>query len=224
VFAYRFRSLDLPPEVQPWLRRGRELLEQAEADVEESWERLTFREHLAYSLIHEEKAEEAIRVLAPIWRMRNVVSTEPRIQGRALATLGNAYRLTGRRRKACICLSRAEHILNEHDFSGDLADFAWIGMAKLERSRSRALQWLEQAKQIQQELGSPVGLTRSLLIEARRCCDAGLALNRKNEIVRLRSNLPGLQNCLLLERILANWDRWISELGEGNETDTFWGL
>jgi hypothetical protein len=123
-----------------------------------------------------------------------------------------------------MCLTLAECILNEHGFSGELADFAWTDMAKLERSRPEALQWLTRAKQVQQELGSPVGLVRSLLIEARRCNDTGLALSRKDEINRLRGILPSLQNCSLLERILSNWDQWISEQSAGSETDTYWGL
>jgi tetratricopeptide (TPR) repeat protein len=224
VFVYRFRSLDLPPEAQPWLERGRELLEQAQAAEQDSGDALAFREHLGYALLHEEKYGEALRVLEPFWHLRNRLSSALRIQGRALATLGNAYRLTGRQRKARICLNRAEHILNEHGFTGDLADFAWTGLAKQERSTMEALERLNHAQHIQKELGSPIGLARTILIKARHCSNIRQAANCKNEIIELRGSVPGLQNCRLLERILTHWQQWISEPSAGSQTDTYWGV
>jgi len=224
VFVYRFRGLSIPPEVQPWIERGRLLLDQADAAGEDSGEMLTFREHLGHVLLHEEKYIEALKILEPIWRWRRELCGELRIQGRALATLGNAYRITGRRRKACTCLNRAEHILDEHGFSGDLADMALAGLAKLALSSEEAIDRLTCAKRIQKELGSPIGLARSLLIEARRCSNVRRANNCKNELIEIRNSIPGLQNCRLLERILANWRQWISEPSAGSETDNYWGV
>ncbi len=222
--VYRFRSLDLPPEIQPWLEYGRGLLRQADANAEGPLDGLALREHLAYAMIRQEQFHEAVALLEPAWRQAASGAEGPRIQGRLLATLGDAYRLLGRPWRARACLRDALQLLDPRRFLGERADFAWTGLAKLTQSRQRALGWLANAKEAQTNQGNPIGLARTLLLEARRCGDPVRAAANREQIVGLRARIPSLGACCLLGRILEQWDQWLSEDGAGGRSDAYWGL
>jgi len=168
--------------------------------------------------------DEAIRILKPISSLRTESTEDSRIRGRILTTLGDAYRIMGKRCAAGRLLRDAVLVLDELRFMGDLADFAWTAMAKLEYHRIRALDWLARAKEVQSNLGNPIGLARTLLLEARRSGDIAHAALCKEEIDRLRAEVVSLRDCRLLERILTQWDKWISEACAGTIIDRYWGL
>jgi tetratricopeptide (TPR) repeat protein len=224
LVAYRFRSLDLPPEIQPWLEHARGLLRQADAEREGPSDGLALREHLAYASIRQGRLQEAVALLEPLWRQADSASEDPRTQGRLLATLGDAYRLLGRSRRALTCLRRAEQLLDPQQFLGERADFAWTGQAKLAQNRQQVLGWLAAAKEAQTSLRNGIGLTRTLLLEARRSGDPVRAAANRDHIAGLRAEIPALGTCCLLGRILEHWDQWTSEDGGGDLSDTYWGL
>ena len=156
--VYRFRSLDFPPEIESWLECSRGLLHQADANAEEAPEEIVLREHLAYAMIRKGQFQEAVSLLEPVQRQAAFDAIDPRIQGRLMATLGDAYRLLGRSWRARGCLRRADELLDPQRFLGERADFVCTGLAKLTQNRQRVLAWLASAKEAQTSLGNCIGL------------------------------------------------------------------
>jgi hypothetical protein len=73
-------------------------------------------------------------------------------------------------------------------------------------------------------LGAELGHARTLLIEARLCQDADRTAAIRERILALQPNLPALQNCVLLIRVLGEWECWTTEGAAGTPTDDYWGL
>ncbi|MCR4413045.1 MAG: hypothetical protein NUV77_11555, partial [Thermoguttaceae bacterium] len=149
---------------------------------------------------------------------------DARIEGRLLATLGDAYRVLGHRWRARRALRKAERLLSDFRHVGELADFPLTGLGKLEPDPQRATAHLRRAIAIQRAMADEVGLARTLLLEARRAGDPAVAEQNRREVISLRERLPGLQACPLLARILDQWDAWCSEPDAGSERDLYWGL
>ncbi len=223
VLVYRFQGLTPAEPIHEWLRRGRELLEQS-AEPNEHPDAPAFYEHLGYVLLRSGQAEEAARVLLVGLRPPEDRPLDARIEGRLLATLGDAYRVLGHRWRARRCLRKAERLLGDFRHVGELAEFPLVGLGKLEPTTQAALRHLRRAKEVQMGLGNEVGLARTLLLEARRARDPDLADQNRREIAAIRSRLPALEACPLLTRILDRWGDWLSDADAGAERDLYWGL
>jgi hypothetical protein len=120
-------------------------------------------------------------------------------------------------------LDEAQHLQADHQFEGDLADFALTYRAKLEPNSACALELLDLVKANQTRLRNLMGETRTLLLEAllrRNPADTVPCQARLHELRGLR---PALSQCRLLGKILDHWDAWISGAADPDGgTDLFW--
>jgi hypothetical protein len=207
--------------MEPWIRRGQELL--AGGDSESETE-LIFRDHVAYALLRHGQIERALEFLQPALAVESLSQTSARVKGRILATAGEAFRLTGDQRRAGRYLKEAEQIQLEHRYFGLLADFTYATLAKWERTRRRALQWLGKAVNIQTRNQHHLGHTNSLLLEARLCNSARRAEAARTKILAHRGELPALAECPLLSRVLEHWDTWTGGEKPTDDDTEFWGL
>jgi tetratricopeptide (TPR) repeat protein len=223
VLIYRFQGLAPAAPIHEWLCRGRELLERS-AEAHQHIDTPAFYEHLGYVLLRSGQGEEAARILEGALVQPDERPLDARIEGRLLSTLGDAYRVLGRRWRARRALRKAERLLSDFRHLGELADFPLTGLGKLEPDAQAAMAHLRRAKEIQRAMANEVGLARTLLLEARRAGDPAVAEQNRRDVIALRTRLPGLQACPLLTRILDHWDAWHSEPDAGTKGDLYWGL
>ncbi len=163
VLVYRFQGLAPAAPIHAWLDRGRELLERS-AGAQEHVDTPAFCEHWGYVLLRTGRAEEAVRVLEAGLRAPDDRPLDARIEGRLLSTLGDAYRVLGRRWRARRALRKAERLLSDFRHVGELADFPLTGLGKLELEAPRAMVHLRRAIEIQRAITNEVGLARTLLL------------------------------------------------------------
>jgi hypothetical protein len=148
-----------------------------------------------------------------------------RILSRALVTLAEVYRRTGALAQAQALLDEAMVAQAEHHFRGDLADLTLTCMAKLQTDPGRARSILADSKAIQVELANRIGEARTLLLEARFADDADHAAAMKERVSELQQQVPALNQCRLVRKILDRWELWAGGERSPDETgDVFWLL
>jgi tetratricopeptide (TPR) repeat protein len=218
--VYRFRGLvpDLE-QMEPWIRRGLEQLGNGHSETGD-----VFRDHVAYTLLRHGRMEQALEVLQPVLTRQSLARICPRMKGRIFSTAGEAWRRLGNRRRASRYLKEAKELQLQHRYFGLLAQFTYASLAKWERTRRMALQWLTKAAVIQTGNRHHLGHANSLLLQARLCRDTQQAESARSKILEYRAALPVLAECTLLGRILEHWDAWTAGENLTEEDDDFWGL
>ena len=227
VCVYRFEGLSpfCWGELTRWIQRGLPLLDPDAPPNAVFFDRTAFREHHGYALLHAGKPEAALQVLETAYRAERSANRGPRIYGRLLATLGETHRVLGGRCRALALFREAQRLQTEGEFRGDLAEFTLTGLAKLARTRNKALALLERVRLLQTEVDADVGLARTWLLEARLSGERAVVEESRRKVESLREHLPGLAACPLLQTILTHWDEWTG--GGPSPTanrDEFWGL
>lgn len=223
VSIYRFQGLAAAPQVWEWIERGNTLI--AQGAPHHLSTRVSFWSHQAYALkcAHRfsEAAELLERALVPEFR----AAAEPRIFSRLLTELADIKRLQGDCVAATDFLAEATTIQTENRYQGDLADFTFTCRARLVERDAEALEWLQKARATQKQLGNLMGEARTLVLLARFAGNTATAEELKQQVEQIRVNLPALQQCKLLESILARWAEWT---GPDKQPDThgdfFWGV
>ena len=186
-----------------------------------------FHEHRGNLLLSTGQAAEAAGLLE-LAVANYGRQSKPRLLARSLAALADAKRILGRDAEAVRLLDQAEQIQETHRYLADLA-----GLTRANRAKLIAQTWrdLEQAKtmlkraRISQALRSdPLGLAKTLLLEARLPGRPALSERRREAVLQLKSQVPALDGCRLLAKILARWDEWTSHPTSAEHGDIFWGL
>jgi tetratricopeptide (TPR) repeat protein len=223
VCAYRYQGLIPPRAIEPWIRRGRELLSPRPDPSDGA--SLPFLEHCGYSLLRNGRPDEALRTLEDACHPIRREGADASAIARALADYGDACRAVGHRAEAVTLLDEAKCLQEAQRLEGDLADFALTYAAKLEADPARALELLGQANTIQTRLGNVMGETRTLLLEARLLRDRTVAARHKARLHELRGMRPALSQCRLLAKILDHWDVWINGGADPDGgRDKYWWL
>jgi proteasome accessory factor A len=223
VSIYRFQGLTAAPEVWEWIERGNTLLAQGAPHHPST--RVSFWSHQAYALKCVRRLSEAAELLerarAPEFR----AAAEPRFFSRLLTELADIKRVQGNCVAATDLLAEATTIQTEHRYLGDLADFTFTCRARLGEREPEALDWLEKARDAQRRLHNRMGEARTLVLLARFARDTASASDLKQQVEHIRTDLPALQQCKLLETILARWTEWTGpDKQPDSHGDFFWGV
>ena len=221
--AYRYQGLIPPRAIEVWIRRGREFLSPGPEPSDGA--ALPFLGHWGYCLLRNGRADEALRTLQNACQPSRRESAIPAAIARALADYGDPWRALGHHTAAATLFAEAQRLQTEHEFEGDLADFALTYRAKLEPNPARALELLGQAKTIQTRLRNVMGETRTLLLEARLLRNSAATAQHKARLHELRGMRPALSQCRLLAKILDNWEAWTNGAADPDGgTDCYWWL
>lgn len=223
VCAYRYQGLIPPPAIEPWIEKGRAHLAQ-NPDLEPATA-VAFLGHHGYTLMRNGRLEEVLKLLEDSCHPRRRPLAHPHNLSRALAELADVHRALGNRPQALQSLDEAQRLQLAHDFEGDLADFALTYRAKLEPDPDRARTLLAEVKCIQTGLHNRMGEAHTLLLEARLSGNAAAAATLKPRVLELRDQLPALNQCRLLSKILSHWDEWVGGAGDPDGgADAYWWL
>ena len=223
AFVFRFCGLIPSPELAAWLRKGEDRLRQEPAETPETV--AAFREHQGYALLTEGQLPKAGKVLRQACHVLRRSEENARILCRALVTLAEVHRRKGAVARAQALLEEAMATQSAHHFRGDLADLSLTCLAKLQTDPVRARSILADAKAIQVELANRVGEARTLLLEARFAADADQTAAIKQRVIELQQQLPALNQCRLVRKILDRWNVWAGGDRSPDETgDVFWCL
>jgi hypothetical protein len=149
---------------------------------------------------------------------------EVRLRARVLATMGEICRARGDRRKALRLLHQAAEIQTVHGYLGYLSDYTYASLAKATSVQHRALVWLNSAKEIQTASGNRMGLSVSLLLEARISRDEINANNLYTQLRSCQNDIPALRRSAFLANVLTRWNQWTSGANLNDNSDTFGGL
>lgn len=220
--ALRFRGLRPHPDIAIWIERGQHLMD--ENGPARNGDAVLFHEYWAHALLAEGRHDQARDLLTRAYRDERNDEADPRILSRLLCGWAEANRRLGNTQRALLQLRRAEHIQLAGEFRGDWANFNLSCRAKMEPDSRAAAYLLKKAKSIQTEYEDRVGLTRTLLLEARLTTRPLIASLRRTAVLRLREELPALATCPLLNRILDNWRDWARGSQPDENGDRFWGL
>ena len=223
LYVLRFQGLAPGAEMNDWIRCGLDSAQRLESNPLPPG----FHEHRGNLLLFTGQAGEAAGLLelavAGYGRQ-----TKPRLLARSLAALADAQRILGQDAEAVRLLDQAEQIQETHRYLADLAGFTRTNRAKLiaqtGRDLERAKTMLKRAKMSQALRGDRLGLGRTLLLEARFPGRVALSERRREAVLQLKSQLPALDGCRLLAKILARWDEWTSHPTSAEHGDIFWGL
>jgi hypothetical protein len=173
----------------------------------------------------EGQLRKAATVLKPACRVLRRSGDNARIVCRSLVTLAEVYRRTGAAARAQALLDEAMAAQMEHHFRGDLADLSLPCLAKLQTDPARARAILADSKAIQVAMASRVGEARTLLLEARFSAAADQAAAMKRRVIELQGQVPALNQCRLVRKILDRWQLWAGGQRSPDETgDIFWRL
>ena len=168
---------------------------------------------------------EVEQALALLQEAQRVPDPEGHVVARIAVSLAEAYRRMNRLDQARTCLTRAYGIQRAARIRGDVADYTFFVLAKLESDIGRARRRLRQAQKIQESLGNHVGLIRSLLLRARLSGNPAEIQDLHHRISALAAPRPGVAQCPLYRHIMENWDRWVGDPQDTDKTaDRFWGL
>jgi hypothetical protein len=145
------------------------------------------------------------------------------IRGRVLATAGEIARALGDLRGSGRLLRGAVRHQLQHRHEGYLGRLTYPYLAKRERTRRRAQQWLNKAAEIQLRNGHKLGHALTLLLQV-RCGTEGDAGTLRQQVELYQQEVPALRDCPLLGRILEHWDAWRGGELLAGQGDSFWGL
>jgi hypothetical protein len=206
VCALRYQGLVPPPAIEPWIEKGRQLMEQdSESNLGGS---VPFLDHWGYTRLRNGQVEEARRLLQQACIQECHPSANHGAAGRSLADFADVCRALDLREEAAEALEEAGRQQIENQAEGDYADFTLTGRAKLESNPARALAFLDEAEGIQTATGNVMGETRTLLLKARLLRAARLPAHLKTRLNELRAQRPALLKCRLLAKILDHWKSW----------------
>ena len=224
LYVYRFRGL-LPDidRMGPFIRQGQDLLATEELNFEPD-QIGAFCENAAAGLIRHGRLDEAQSLLERITNSLYYICLSDRVQAQLMALQAELYRRRGDRRRAARSLHEARRLQQDEGWLGDLAFSTYLTLAKYEHRTSRALNWINQAKEIQTRNQDHLGLTVSLLLEARLQGNPTDAEPTRRKVQEFRERLPALGECTFLAQVLEHWEAWTTGglLHEGQ--DPFWGL
>ena len=223
---HRFQG-GLRPDLQsmePWIERGKRLLDAIGPGNPEPEDASVFREHAAAALMRNGRAEEAMEMLEQVRALGRLRQCSPRVKARLNAAMGEAHRLLGNRREAQRLLRGAVQLQKRYNYLGHLSYFTMPALAKCARVRRAALEWLSKASEIQTRHQDRLGHATTLLLEARLCGDDSRSADIRRQVTAYREQLPALSQCSRLATILDNWSTWTASESLDDQTDEFWGL
>ena len=148
LYVYCFRGL-LPDidRMGPYIRQGQDLLATEELNFEPD-QIGAFCENAAAGLIRHGRLDEAQSLLERITNSLYYICLSDRVQAQLMALQAELYRRRGDRRRAIRSLHEARRLQQDEGWLGDLAFSTCLTLAKYERRTSRALSWINQAKEI----------------------------------------------------------------------------
>jgi proteasome accessory factor A len=222
VAVHRFKSLVPGAAIWEWIRRGDELPDQNPAG--DSAHAFGFHAHKGCALLHGGRLGEARDLLRRILADSGPRRICPRMYALATADLGEVHRRIGEPGLARIRLDDAERIQTDGGFLGDLAEFTLLNRAKLESAARDVSDLLERAETIQIDTINRMGLARTLILRARLLTGGAGGQEGRQRIVEIQQQLPSLQDCPVLAKILASWHDWCAGRPPPEGQDQFWGM
>ena len=223
VCAYRHQGLSPPAAIESWIEKGLALLEQDGAP--DSATAVPFLGHYGYLLLRSGRPKEALRVFQDACLRRSRAQAHPHSSSRILAELADVHRALGQREEASLFLDEAQREQVAHGFEGDLADLTLTYRAKLEPDHNRARGLLAEVRTMQTRLQNSMGQTRTLLLEARLGRNPDAAALQKPKILELGRQLPALDRCKMLSKILSHWNLWAGGAPDPDGgADFYWWL
>ena len=226
-YCYVHRFAGLRPNLaamQPWIDRGRSLLQAGGPQVADTEQVAVFREHAADALARHGRMDEALGLLSPAMDAPVRERTSLAMQARLLATLGETYRRQGHGHMAREVLHEAMNVQIERNETGQLVFSTWLSLAKSEADPAEGRRWLERARAVQEQNRDRLALVTTLLLDARLAGHDPSVEENKTLVTVLQDELPVLRQCPLLARILDQWDAWICPDPADREREDFWGL
>ncbi|MGD0137812.1 MAG: proteasome accessory factor PafA2 family protein [Tepidisphaeraceae bacterium] len=227
VCIYRHRGL-VPggPELAQWI----ELADRAgnSAGIASLAEAAPFIGYKAFARARSNRQEEACGLLLPVCENESA-NVPMRVRARNMAELGEIFRAMGRLNDAARWLERAEQIQTRLGFFADIADYTHTCRFKCDPTSRSSTALLRGIKRTQHAANSRIGLTRTMLLEARYRPSRWLATRRRRMIVRVAEEAPDLMTCQTLTHILEHWPSWVGGCPDPAEaepagSDPFWGL
>ncbi len=217
----RFQGLAVPVDpTRNWIDRCEHLVRGNSGRVTDLG--AGYLEHKAAYLLRCHEVEQALAALLNAQRLQGA---QGHIGARIAALLGETYRRMSRIDEARRCLAQAYGIQRAGRIRGDVADYTFVILAKLEPEGGRARRRLRQAQKIQESLDNHVGLIRTLVLRARLSGDPAEIRDLHHRINTLATPLPGVVQCSMYRHIMDNWDRWVGDPQDTDNTgDRFWGL
>lgn len=187
-----------------------------------------FRQQWAHALLLAGRVSEAEALLTSLiepGRGSNVA--HPRIICRAMVDLAECRRRLGAPELARHLLQNAEEGQREVGAVGDIADYTLRVRVKLDPDDAAARAAVAEANAIHQQVRSPMGEARLLLVEARRLPEDARCKNSLQKLRELTASTPALQTCPLRQRIEREWDEvWCARRQPVDKSadDFYWGL
>ena len=222
ISTLRFNGLEPRPEpMSYWIRQAEELFARPGAHSVPA--RFAFLGHKAALLVPAKRLEEAHDILTEAFAIAERHNSQSRVLARNLCDLAEVHRLRDEPVNARACLDRAQLIQTTNHYDGDFAEFNLPRRAKLPEEGARAKAHLNQARLIQRRLQHRVGLTKTVLLQARLFPSIWHNQRRKRILLAWQRAVPMLRDCPLLRRVLANWQQWVDGAG-GAGADFHWGL
>ncbi|MCX6901636.1 MAG: proteasome accessory factor PafA2 family protein [Verrucomicrobia bacterium] len=225
LFLCVFMGLAPHPRTVQWIQQGLDIMIQT--PYQQSPDELAaFRTYQGSYLLYHGDTAEALATLRVACSPDAQPCPDIHLIARNLTLQAEAHRLLGNRASAQRCLSEAQQLQIEKGYEGDLAEFTFTARARFETDAHRALEWLARAKAIQTGFHHGAGEVRTLLLEARVAREECPAETIKARVMALRSQLPALNRCWLLAKVLENWSAWVSGADPAGQKpkDFFWGV
>jgi hypothetical protein len=221
LYIYRFGRL--APDTQsmrPWISRGDKLT--ARDTPQSQSQRMVFQEHRAAFHFATGKLVRAKTLLARLRVDDGQFPARLRIRLSALALrihLSLGELLAARR-----AYETARQSVTNGGVCGDEQEFAvpWRALL-LPADRSRRILYATAAEL--SATGNPAGEARCLMLAVRLYRTRRRQSRVHDRLVALSESTPLLRECCLMQRILANWDRWTDpEDRAACDQDPYWGL
>jgi proteasome accessory factor A len=184
--------------------------------------------HKGFALVRQGRIVEAINALRMSYA--DAASGPVRVRARSLADLADAHRRMGDTDMALQTLAQAEALHWRHGLANDLADHSLPVRAKLTPDRRTAYKLLCKAARTQSRSKSNVALARTLLLQARLVVRQCRCAKLRDDLARLRTDVPSLRQCPVLGKVLDHWQAWThndadpSAAQAGTANDPFWGV
>ncbi len=178
----------------------------------------------AFALARSNRREESLGLLLSVCENESA-NIPMRVRARNMAELGEIF---AQRADWTMphWLARAEQIQTRHGFFADMADYTHTYRFKCDPTSRDSKALLRGIKRSQHAANSRVGLTRTMLLEARHRPSHCLATRRRRMIVRMAEAAPDLMTCPTLTHILEHWPSWLGGCPDpaAAVSDPFWGL
>ncbi|MCC7418981.1 MAG: proteasome accessory factor PafA2 family protein [Planctomycetaceae bacterium] len=222
VCINRFFGLAPGAATTTWIERALRCMAQSNGTHPRA--AVAFRDHYTAWLVSQDRLGEAREQLECYRRGSPSSGTCPRLFARMQLTLAEIDRRQHRYDEAHRLTHSAHTLQLDKGYRGDVAEFAIPMQVRLELDLGVRLNHLESAKAIQTELGHVPGLVRTLVLEARVRGEGERSNGLRHRIAELQGRTPGLVECGILKRILANWPAWTTHQILPGATDYFAGV